>query len=319
MPSIVRSEDRESFKSCRRAWDFGSSARQNLEPKSAKPAAGVEAALREALAVHYFPGMWSWQRDVVEPLAVAALRRVIDEPPDRVAAAEALLARYFAWARALDRFQPIRVATEFEVHVPDPRAAGPAAPPERSLVGPDGEAVRFRSVIDVLVQDEFEKYWLVEHRIGRRALAGPSELRLDEASAARCWAWESFFLGMEIRGTIFNQIRLDAENGEEFRRTELPRERSEIEARRAQTALEILDMFDPDVRIYPNPGPERCAVCDFRRPCVAMMEGADPGPFVVAEFRRRAELVTTPRLGRETWPSNRAAAPARLRPGEPIQ
>jgi hypothetical protein len=32
MPYVIRHEDREWFKRCRRAWDFGYQERQGLEP-----------------------------------------------------------------------------------------------------------------------------------------------------------------------------------------------------------------------------------------------------------------------------------------------
>ena len=35
------------------------------------------------------------------------------------------------------------------------------------------------------------------------------ELLLDEEAAAACWAWEQDYIGMEIAGTIHNEIRLD--------------------------------------------------------------------------------------------------------------
>ena len=32
---------------------------------------------------------------------------------------------------------------------------------------------------------------------------------LDEEAAAACWAWEQDYIGMEIAGTIHNEIRID--------------------------------------------------------------------------------------------------------------
>ena len=56
-------------------------------------------ALAEALAVYYFPGMWAWRREIVQPLVHQALDRASgNEPTDAVAAAHALLDRYAAWA-----------------------------------------------------------------------------------------------------------------------------------------------------------------------------------------------------------------------------
>jgi hypothetical protein len=51
--------DRGAFKRCRRQWDLGARERQNWEP--ARPAAvpDLDLAVRDALAVYYFPGMWT--------------------------------------------------------------------------------------------------------------------------------------------------------------------------------------------------------------------------------------------------------------------
>ena len=71
--------DRGAFKRCRRQWDFGARERQNLEPAEAA-APDLELAVRDALAVYYFPGMWDWQRSVVLPLVLQGLARSLGGP-----------------------------------------------------------------------------------------------------------------------------------------------------------------------------------------------------------------------------------------------
>jgi hypothetical protein len=85
--------------------------------------------------------------------------------------------------------------------VPDPRE------PERGLITPDGAAVIYACRIDLLAVDAADEYWVVRHLIGDEwqeldALIG------DEAAVAACWAWEQEYLGMEISGTIHNQVRI---------------------------------------------------------------------------------------------------------------
>ena len=67
---VVTPDDREWFGRCRRAWDLGARARRGLVPHAAplEPDGSLVVALRAALAVHYFPGMWAWDRTIVEPL-----------------------------------------------------------------------------------------------------------------------------------------------------------------------------------------------------------------------------------------------------------
>ena len=116
--------DRAAFKRCRRQWDFGARERQNLEPVEAVAGPDLELAVRDALAVYYFPGMWDWPRSVVLPLVLQGLARSIGRQPgpgaDALAAGEALLRRYFDWAPGVDRFSPIQVECSFEVNLPDP-------------------------------------------------------------------------------------------------------------------------------------------------------------------------------------------------------
>lgn len=53
----ITAEDRAAFKRCRRQWDLASPSRRDLEP-AADPPPDVAAALRDALAVYYYPGTW---------------------------------------------------------------------------------------------------------------------------------------------------------------------------------------------------------------------------------------------------------------------
>jgi hypothetical protein len=100
--------DRAAFKRCRRQWDFGARERQNLEPVEAVAGPDLDLAVRDALAVYYFPGMWDWRRSVVLPLVLQGLNRSAGAATGPVAAAEAMLRRYFDWAPGVDRFVPCR-------------------------------------------------------------------------------------------------------------------------------------------------------------------------------------------------------------------
>jgi hypothetical protein len=194
--------DRAAFKRCRRQWDFGARERQNLEPAEAAAAPGLERAVRDALAVYYFPGMWDWQRSVVLPLVLQGLARSLGGPAAAagdLAAGRALLSRYFEWAPAVDRFSPVQVETAFEVNLPDP-AGG-----DRELVLADGHPIRYRGRVDLLAGDEHDRYWVVAHRLVDR-FGTAEELLLDEELVAACWAMERFYPGIRIAGTIHNEV-----------------------------------------------------------------------------------------------------------------
>jgi hypothetical protein len=48
----ITPEDRESFKRCRRQWDFGARARQNYQAVQPPAVVDVDRAVRDALAVY---------------------------------------------------------------------------------------------------------------------------------------------------------------------------------------------------------------------------------------------------------------------------
>jgi hypothetical protein len=194
--------DRGAFKRCRRQWDFGARERQNLEPVEAAAGPDLERAVRDALAVYYFPGMWDWRRSVVLPLVLQGLARSLDGPAavgGDLAAGQALLARYFEWAPGVDRFSPVQVGTVFEVNLPDPAGGG------RELVLADGRPVRYQGRVDLLAGDEHDRYWVVAHRLVDR-FGAADDLLLDEEALAGCWALERFYPGIRIAGTIHNEL-----------------------------------------------------------------------------------------------------------------
>jgi hypothetical protein len=178
----------------------------------------LDRAMRDALAVYYFPGMWEWDRSVVLPLAGQALERAMnkqredfgDPTAEQLATWEAelevgrtLLGHYLEWAPAVDRFWPVRVETDFDVQVPDWRKPG-----EDLVVGEGGEPIRYQGRVDMLVVDEHDAYWVVRHRLAPDGFADQDLLALDDELVAAAWAWEIFYLGMRISGTIHNELRL---------------------------------------------------------------------------------------------------------------
>jgi hypothetical protein len=216
--SDLRPSDRTWFKRCRRSWDLGSRLRRNLEPIEQPYALDLDRALRDGLAVYYFPGMWEWDRKVVLPLAFAAFEKSMrrqredrhltpaeEETWERgLAEGRQLLDQYLAWAPVADRFWPVRVETDFDVQIPDPTTA------DTDLVSPEGRAVRYGGRVDLLLVDEYDAYWVVRHRLVDR-FTETDLLVLDDELVAACWAWELFYLGMRISGTIHNELRLGGE------------------------------------------------------------------------------------------------------------
>ncbi len=200
----VSAQERAAFKRCRRQWDFGSVQRQNLQAVDAPPP-GLDRAVRDALAVYYYPGMWDWPSEIVLPLVGKAfMRTMATAPPTPQRAAELdlgteLLELYFAWAPSLDDFGPLKIETDVESLVPDIRE------PDRGLLTDDGRRVLYTERIALLAVDATDECWVVMHRVVP-AWQDLESLLLDESAVAACWAWEQTYLGMEIAGTIHNEI-----------------------------------------------------------------------------------------------------------------
>ncbi len=221
---VIPAGDREAFLGCRRAWDLSARERRNRRPAVTEVLADPVAALRQALAVYYFPGMWDWQPGMVLRLTRMAFldelaaqrtrylrehrRDTLDDEQEQHCATTrdlglALLERYFDWAPTVDELSPVLVGTEFDVRVPDP------ARPARDLATPDGRAVHYRDRVDLLVIDGADSYWMVEHRVVHGPFPDVDVLRLTERCLSWCWAWEQFYPGMRIEGTVFNELRDD--------------------------------------------------------------------------------------------------------------
>jgi len=204
MPVIVTEAERASFLRSGRQRDLAAGMRQNIrpdirqnpEPANSPAAPDLERAIRDALAVYYFPGMWDWDNGVRLPLVGQELDRTLTgEARDE---ARALLERYTRWAPSVDRFAPVLVETDFEATVLDRDGA--------AVVTAGGEPIRYRGRIDLMAVDRHDAYWIVRHRLVDGAWPATEELINDEEALAACWAWAQFYLGMAVTGTIYNEL-----------------------------------------------------------------------------------------------------------------
>jgi hypothetical protein len=77
------------------------------------------------------------------------------------------------------------------------------------------------------------------------------------------------------------------QQGEHFRRIQVPRSREEISTFGARLSAQVLDMIDPNVLIYPNPAPAHCGPCEFRQPCIATNAGGDVESMLADRYKPR--------------------------------
>jgi hypothetical protein len=203
MDHWISPEERSSFKRCRRQWDLGSQYRGALEPVVPDEDL-LKQAVHDALTVYYYPGMWDWPSPIVLPLVQKALLRALGEETEESEAAKlgsALLRQYIEVAPSMDDFSPVKIDHDVEGILPDPRDA------ERGLVDSRGERVVYLCQVDMLAVDANDAYWIVRHELGPR-WRNIEDLLLDEEAVAECWAWEESYIGMEIAGTIHNELVL---------------------------------------------------------------------------------------------------------------
>jgi hypothetical protein len=342
----ISAEERASFKRCRRQWDFASPHRRNLEPIKAS-GQGLPRALRDALAVYYYPGMWDWPHELTQPLVHKAFERSLEEAGEtaELARGASLLDCYHAWAQTVDDFAPVKINYDLLVLVPDP------GDPSRGLTTADGSPVKYECQVDLLAADTRDEYWVVCNRPVENwqdvaALIG------DEEAVAACWAWEEEFMGMTIAGTVHNEVRVGGP-------LTLPRERAtrtvaqnepsgggrsipqheRVQARDARAVAEsrvqqrtagvlrrtrirrsrdeiagaprLIAAEALEMAGEPAIGPTfaaHCATCEFTAPCLTMLAGNDAEPLLAHSFRTRIGG-TKPRLGQSTWGFGRGAAP----------
>lgn len=191
-----------NFKRCRRQWDFGSPNRRALEPVDNPLADPLPDAIKDALAVYYYPGMWDWQSTIVLPLVYKALRRSLTNAgrTDLIRVAESVIKQYVAHAPSIDDFSPIKIDHDVYGILPD------LDDPNSGLVTRDGQRVLYAGRVDLLAVDSNDAYWVIEHDVVNE-WQDLDTLLLDEEAVAACWTWEQSYVGMQLAGTIHNEIR----------------------------------------------------------------------------------------------------------------
>ena len=136
-----------------------------------------------------------------------------------------------------------------------------------------------------------------ELRIGRDELEGaaPSpepvgeDLR-DHSKGARHMNFRRVALAIESKYEDDGSDHVIQREGNDYvRRTYITRSRKTMEPISLQMATDAFLVRDPDVEIYPEPAPEKCAACLFTTPCAMLEEGLDISEHMVAHYRPRTD------------------------------
>ncbi len=223
---VLRPREMAEFRRCRRAWDLGARIRQNYVRAVLPRRFDFDKAIRDALAVYYFPAMDDWDRAIVRPLALKGFRRSLEQDrgnyeelaeltdeqerdfEEALDLGEDLLNRYFTWAAPLDTFASIFSDQEYWAPIPD------LANPGSDQVDAQGHELRLLGRVDQLFSDHNDEYWIADHRIVRNAWTDDEQLLLDVDGLTAVWATEQTYPQLRIAGTVYNELRLDTVPGD---------------------------------------------------------------------------------------------------------
>ncbi len=222
---VLRPREMATFRRCRRAWDFGARIRRNYVPARPQRVFDFDKAIHDALAVYYFPAMDDWDRAIVRPLALKGFLRSLEEDRTRyesvaeitpqqeeeleeaIERGEAMLNGYFAWAAPLDSFVSIFSDQEYWAPIPDPDSPG------SDLTNAAGREIRLLGRVDHLFSDHNDEYWIADHRVVGNEWEDDDQLLLDLEGMATLWATEQTYPQLRVAGTVYNELRVDAEPG----------------------------------------------------------------------------------------------------------
>ncbi len=182
-----------------------------------------DKAIRDALAVYYFPAMDDWNRAIVRPLTIKGFDRSMGESraslekgapftaeeeeafDAHLTLGQAMLTNYFVWAAALDDFDSLFADHDVWAPIPDP------AHPNHDLGTLDGRPMRYMGRMDQLIADPDDELWVVDHRVVRGDWTDTDELVEDEVLRSLCWHTQIAYPQMLIAGTITNELRVDGQ------------------------------------------------------------------------------------------------------------
>lgn len=217
---IVRSDELQAWRRCRRAWDLGAGSRQRYAPRVLPPF-DFDRAMHSALATYYLPAMDDWSRSIVRPLALKAFEQSLSDGRARHEASTplspggeedfhqqlvlgaAMLTNFFVFAAANDDFDSILSDHDVWAPIADPNA------PECDLGTPNGRPVRYLGRIDQLIGDTNDEFWVVDHQVVSGTWQDDESLVNDDMVLGDCWALQVAFPQLVIAGTVTNELLTD--------------------------------------------------------------------------------------------------------------
>ena len=210
---IIRTSDRISFKNCRLQWDWGSKLRQNYEPNTVANALTFGTGVHAGMEALYDPRTWGQDAALRLAMAQTAFFEAypnngdVEEYAEYTLLGQGMLKHYIEWAADWDKtITPVHTEIEFEVPIP-----APTATPLRFDNGIDGNLfcdgmpVVYQGRLDLIVQDQYGRYWIVDWKTAARIEGSHEWLQLDEQITSYCWAIQQM-LGIRVEGFIYVEL-----------------------------------------------------------------------------------------------------------------
>lgn len=170
--------------------------------------------------------------------------------------------------------------------------------PECTECGGKGYLQHYLSMtLDGLVQDEKERFFILEHKTYENR-PKPMDLAMDDQFTGYCWGTRQLKIG-KVMGVAYDGMwkrpkppkymqrdKCPGQMSDLFIRKTIPKSDAELDAWGENLALEINEMAN-DPAIYPNVPWSGCSDCSFQEICYMQMRGEDPSKLIQMRYTQR--------------------------------
>jgi len=268
---------------CRQKWFWGYP--EGYRPKIAAIPLELGTAIHEALEYHYKgdrTGAVSFYLDWVTNRIEQLGYDVDDKFYDAMNLGEVMLTGYFEEYADKDNFEVIATESTLRHHLPTPNGG-------RSIY-------TLTARLDGLVRDlETGKLYSLEHKTYRSL--DKRAMEMNQQFTAQIWLgrYMADKLGLDelVYGVIYNGLRKQAPGPRVksplFHRETLYRTEQEINTLLHRAYWASREFAQKDLKIYPQPQPIQCAMCDFRDVCLEKQRGGDWQFLLDTNFTKRGD------------------------------
>jgi hypothetical protein len=260
-----------SFRRCVHLWDL--EYRQRWRPSVVSAALNKGRLFHEVMKVHY-----GGKDGVIDALAIADLLYQEDGTQDETQELVEWMYKGYCEMWGSDPQWKILACEETShLWLPTESSRGSAKYHSRT---------QLKMILDLLVQDEYDRIWLVDHKTGAKL---PDEMTLEHDDQFSLYQWGKEQEGIKIAGIIYNAARTQRNKGamdlaDRFRRvpmyrTPLQLENTAIDAYRTVSRMRAVPSGETE-RCF---GLTRCMMpyrCQFLEPCLHGRKGGDEVDFL---------------------------------------